>query len=295
MTHNEGWHFLEIGRRLERASSTASLLRSMLVPIAGEQDENMVIEAVLGVTDSLITYRRRYRAGTRIGALLDLVFQDEGNPRALAYQLVQARTPGLGACRAASWRSGARRSKSWCSGLTGIRLAEIDTLVQPDKAGHRRAAGRHAGRSLDRQSSPPSPTPSPAQYFRHEEQPHSLLRRSRDAGRLMRFRINHVTRYEYAEPVSLCHSIAHLKPPQTSRQRCLSSQIRVDPWPAVHREHEDFFGNRVSYFSIQQAHEALEVTAQSEVEVVAPTLPDPSRPSPGSASSIVCTIVTTSP
>jgi transglutaminase-like putative cysteine protease len=96
----------------------------------------------------------------------------------------------------------------------------------------------------------------------------------------MRFRINHVTRYEYAEPVSLCHSIAHLKPTQTARQRCLSSQIRVDPWPAVHREYEDFFGNRVSYFSIQQAHDALEVRAQSEVEVVAPTLPEPSATQP---------------
>ena len=96
----------------------------------------------------------------------------------------------------------------------------------------------------------------------------------------MRLRINHVTRYEYAEPVSLCHSIAHLKPPQTARQRCLSSQIRVDPWPAVHREHEDFFGNRVSYFSIQQAHDALEVRAQSEVEVLAPTLPKPEATQP---------------
>jgi transglutaminase-like putative cysteine protease len=96
----------------------------------------------------------------------------------------------------------------------------------------------------------------------------------------MRFRINHVTRYEYAEAVSLCHSIAHLKPPQTPRQRCLSSQIRVDPWPAVHREHEDFFGNRVSYFSIQQAHETLEVRAQSEVEVMAPTLPKPESTQP---------------
>lgn len=96
----------------------------------------------------------------------------------------------------------------------------------------------------------------------------------------MRFRISHVTRYEYAEPVSLCHSVAHLKPPQTSRQRCLTSQIRVDPWPAVQREHEDFFGNRVSYFSIQQSHDALEVRATSEVEVLAPPPPDPASTPP---------------
>jgi transglutaminase-like putative cysteine protease len=88
----------------------------------------------------------------------------------------------------------------------------------------------------------------------------------------MKFRIQHVTRYEYAEPVSLCHSIAHLKPIQTRRQRCHLANLRIDPWPAVTREHEDFFGNRVSYFSIQQAHDALEVTAVSEIEVIDPVL-----------------------
>ncbi len=96
----------------------------------------------------------------------------------------------------------------------------------------------------------------------------------------MRFRIDHRTRYQYVEPVSLCHSIAHLKPPRMARQRCLSSQVRIDPWPAVHREYDDFFGNRVTYFSIQQAHDSLEVHARSEVEVTTPTLPEPSMTKP---------------
>jgi transglutaminase-like putative cysteine protease len=91
----------------------------------------------------------------------------------------------------------------------------------------------------------------------------------------MRLRISHLTRYDYAEPVSLCHNIVHLKPRQSERQRCLSSSLRIDPGPAVNREHEDFFGNRVNYFSIQQAHDALEVTAVSEVEVGLQDLPEP--------------------
>ena len=182
MTHNEGWHFLEIGRRLERAASTASLLRSMLVPIAGEQDENMVIEAVLGVTDSLITYRRRYRAGTRIGALLDLVFQDEGNPRALAYQLMQLERLVSELPRGDLAVGRTAVEKHVLKSLTGIRLAEIDTLVQPDKAGVRRAALAAMLAESDRQSAALSDAIT-AQYFRHEEQPHSLLRRAaaRDA------------------------------------------------------------------------------------------------------------------
>jgi transglutaminase-like putative cysteine protease len=74
--------------------------------------------------------------------------------------------------------------------------------------------------------------------------------------------------------VSLCHSIAHLKPRETPHQRCLKSQVRVSPWPSVSREHRDIFGNRVNYYSVQQAHGALEVSAVSEVEVIAPPVPD---------------------
>ena len=91
----------------------------------------------------------------------------------------------------------------------------------------------------------------------------------------MRLHISHLTRYDYVESVSLCHSIVHLKPRQSERQQCLSSHLRIDPGPAVNREHQDFFGNRVNYFSIQQSHDALEVTAVSEVEVGLQDLPEP--------------------
>ncbi len=86
----------------------------------------------------------------------------------------------------------------------------------------------------------------------------------------MKFRVTHLTRYLYDEPVSLCHNIAHLKPRDLPHQKILSSQLRIDPWPAVSSEHKDFFGNRVRYFCIQQAHKSLEVAVSSEVEVRAP-------------------------
>jgi transglutaminase-like putative cysteine protease len=89
----------------------------------------------------------------------------------------------------------------------------------------------------------------------------------------MRYRINHVTHYAYSDPVSLCHSITHLKPRETPFQRCCMSQVRVLPWPSVSREHRDSFGNQVNYFSIQQSHSELEVSAISEVEVSQPLLP----------------------
>ncbi|MCF7996092.1 MAG: transglutaminase family protein [Chromatiaceae bacterium] len=96
----------------------------------------------------------------------------------------------------------------------------------------------------------------------------------------MRYQITHQTRYGYGGPVSLCHSIAHLKPRETPNQRCKLANLRINPWPSVVREHRDFFGNRVSYFSVQQSHLQLEITATAEVEVWAPALPEPAATQP---------------
>ncbi len=83
----------------------------------------------------------------------------------------------------------------------------------------------------------------------------------------MKYRITHVTRYDYTRPVSLCHNQAHLKLRDQPGQRRFISQLRVDPLPAVAREFQDLFGNPVNYFAVQQPHSRLSVTAVSEVEV----------------------------
>jgi transglutaminase-like putative cysteine protease len=90
----------------------------------------------------------------------------------------------------------------------------------------------------------------------------------------VKFHIKHLTRYIYADPVSLCHNIAHLKPRKLPNQKVLSAQLRIDPWPAVSSEHRDFFGNRVNYLCVQQSHRSLEIEIDSEVEVTAPVLPE---------------------
>lgn len=99
----------------------------------------------------------------------------------------------------------------------------------------------------------------------------------------MRYQVQHVTSYGYADPVSLCHSIAHLKPRDTPLQRCLRANLRINPWPSVVREHLDFFGNRVSYFSVQQSHLQLEISATAELDVRSPSLPEPAATQPWEA------------
>jgi len=178
MTHNEGWHFLEAGRRVERGTNLAILLGTTLVPVTAETEENLVVEAVLGVTDSLITYRRRYQAGTRIGALLDLVYQDETNPRALAYQLVKLERLVQEMPRTELQSGRTLAQKRALKALTDVRLAEIDRLVQSDARTKERAELEAvlSGVAADLAAISDALT---ALYFQHEEQPHNLLSRSK--------------------------------------------------------------------------------------------------------------------
>jgi len=83
----------------------------------------------------------------------------------------------------------------------------------------------------------------------------------------MRYRVTHSTQYLYSEPVGLCRNQACLLPRETSRQKCHSSALEIEPGPADLRERTDGFGNRVSHFAIQDSHEKLQVTAISEVSV----------------------------
>lgn len=91
----------------------------------------------------------------------------------------------------------------------------------------------------------------------------------------MRFRLTHTTAYSYAAPVSLCHNEAHLAPRNGSRQNCLRTKITIRPEPAVCVERKDYFGNRVTYFAVQESHQALTVTAASEVELATSAPPAP--------------------
>ena len=87
----------------------------------------------------------------------------------------------------------------------------------------------------------------------------------------MNYRITHQSHYEYAETVSLSHNQARLSPRSFFNQTCLNSHIAIDPQPASFRERKDFFGNRAAYFSIEQPHNILSVTAESDVHIVSQT------------------------
>lgn len=84
----------------------------------------------------------------------------------------------------------------------------------------------------------------------------------------MKYTITHRTLYHYSSGVALCHNEARLLPRQTLWQRCQPSRVAIKPRPALSAEREDFFGNRVLYFAIQDIHQRLEVKIVTDVEVL---------------------------
>jgi uncharacterized alpha-E superfamily protein len=84
MTRGHGWVFLDLGRRIERGIAVARLLEAVL---RGSGPRELLLEPLLEITDSVMTYRWRYFAEARIAAVLDLLLLDPTNPRAVAFQL----------------------------------------------------------------------------------------------------------------------------------------------------------------------------------------------------------------
>jgi uncharacterized alpha-E superfamily protein len=87
MVRDPGWRLMDIGRRVERGQQLAGLLRSTLTTAHPAALESIVIESVLAVAESGLTYRRRYRGREQVGTVLELLLLDAGNPRSLAYQV----------------------------------------------------------------------------------------------------------------------------------------------------------------------------------------------------------------
>ena len=82
-----------------------------------------------------------------------------------------------------------------------------------------------------------------------------------------RYRVTHVTTYDYTEPVSLCQNVAHLSARPCDRQRSGSPVLTISPEPAVLEERLDYFGNPAHYFTIQEAHRRLTVRAEHTIGV----------------------------
>lgn len=87
MTQTIAWVSLDMGRRIERALLLIVLCRSCFVAVQDEWIEYQLLESILIASESLITYRGRYRSALHLPTVLEMLLLDESNPRSLVYQL----------------------------------------------------------------------------------------------------------------------------------------------------------------------------------------------------------------
>jgi transglutaminase-like putative cysteine protease len=82
-----------------------------------------------------------------------------------------------------------------------------------------------------------------------------------------RYRLSHVTRYEYEMPVGYAQHMARLRPRSLPYQRVLQTQLVLTPAATAGRRARDYFGNLTEFLELSTTHELLEVRASSVLEV----------------------------
>jgi uncharacterized alpha-E superfamily protein len=87
LVRDPGWRFMDAGRRIERGAQLTALLRATVTVERDGPSDSLILESLLIATESIITYRRRYRSHAQLKTLLDLMLIDPDNPRSLGFQL----------------------------------------------------------------------------------------------------------------------------------------------------------------------------------------------------------------
>jgi uncharacterized alpha-E superfamily protein len=135
MSRGQGWRFLDLGRKMERATHTAMLLRSTLIDPS--PNEGPILDALLEIADSSMTYRRRYLSNLHPAPVLDLLIADETNPRSLAFQVAHLEEQIGCLPQEADFAGRTQEQRLALQTLTTLRLVDIDELATPDEAGRR--------------------------------------------------------------------------------------------------------------------------------------------------------------
>jgi uncharacterized circularly permuted ATP-grasp superfamily protein/uncharacterized alpha-E superfamily protein len=131
-----GWHFLSIGRRIERAVHLVELFRTIIVPLSLQTLPTL--EMLLEVADSSMAYRSRYFTTMQPAPVLDLLMNEESNPRSLAFQTKDL----FEHCRSlSSMPSGAEwpiaKQKRLEEAASSLFSADVRALCEPGPGGTR--------------------------------------------------------------------------------------------------------------------------------------------------------------
>jgi uncharacterized circularly permuted ATP-grasp superfamily protein/uncharacterized alpha-E superfamily protein len=134
MVRGVGWHFLDMGRRVERAIQIMKTITTLITPVSEKSDHETLLHAMLRSMEVLITYRRhsRNRAGLELG--LELVMLDSSNPRSLIFQFEQLQNHFAALRKGTNnLRELVEEDRVLLEAVTSLKLSRIIQLVATTK------------------------------------------------------------------------------------------------------------------------------------------------------------------
>lgn len=135
MTRRDGWRFLDMGRRLERAYRGVGLMSQLAVE--GPSAQTDWLEILLDFADSTMTYRTRYKDVPVPARVLDLLLADESNPRSAVYQFEKLESH-IDSLPDPDNSEGLSPAKKLALGLrTELMLIDVEILSELDAQGAR--------------------------------------------------------------------------------------------------------------------------------------------------------------
>ena len=247
-SRDEAWHFLTLGRSIERADMTARLLATRALT----EDSGPSWTTILRSCGGYEAYLRSYRGVPSTQSAAEFLLLDRLFPRSIIASVIRAEE----SLREIDPRAGRVGVTDQARRLLGQIRSELE--YRPDRRDPRRSpepdgarAGGHVG---GERGDPPAVLPG--------ERRARVDRR----GVMSRIRIVHRTGFSYDEPATASYNEARMLPHSGGEQFVLQAGLDIRPGATQH-SYLDYWGTRVSTFEVLTPHRELSVTATSLVEV----------------------------
>ncbi len=92
----------------------------------------------------------------------------------------------------------------------------------------------------------------------------------------MLYDIRQTTTYTYTVPVRVARQVLRMTPvDRRGHQRVIASSLEILPDPVEREQGIDFFGNSITWLTLDQPHDHLQISTRSRVDVASTPLPAP--------------------
>jgi transglutaminase-like putative cysteine protease len=102
--------------------------------------------------------------------------------------------------------------------------------------------------------------------------------------------LTHITTYDYSSPVAVSYHLLRLTPRTLPRQFRLDHSLTLEPAPVTRAVRTDYFGNEVTFATIEGAHRRLSLASRSRVAVGPAFIPDAAETPPWESVNALCRI-----